>query len=490
MTLTGLDVQYRPGVPMRTGDGTILVADLWYPEGEGPWPALLVRTPYGRTLASAVTAPHPSVLARRGYLVVSQDVRGRGESAGEFIPFAHEGPDGADAIGWVAELPECDGRVGTYGFSYQGVSQLLAAARKPRALRAIAPAQCSSDPGEGFLYHNGILRLGFAAGWASQLAGADGFTGGGHAAVLAPRIAAEDVPDWRFWKDWQNGDCGPAADLAQIEVPALVTVGWFDTFACGGARDLAGLADASLLAAPWSHMPWSPDFGVSVEAHLDFFDRHVAGRPGPPIPRARTLAVNGTWRDLPGWPPSATRRRLYLSSDGRAATRWGSGRLTEAEEPGSPDVATYEPAVPAPSLGAAASPAVGQPGMVDQGPLQDRTDVLVYTGEPLPEPVEIAGTATAFLALSSTAPTHDGCVTLCSVDPSGTARNLAFGAARGDGDLRVALSPVHAVVPAGHRLRVSVAPSAFPELAPNRSTGWAQVVRVLRHDSWVEIPVR
>lgn len=471
--LLGLDVVYRPGVPMRTRDGTTLVSDLWHPEGPGPWPALLVRTPYGRTLASAVTSPHPSVLARRGYLVVSQDVRGRGESGGEFVPFANEARDGADAIDWTAGLPECDGRVGTYGFSYQGCAQLLAAAERPRPLRAIAPAQCSSDPGEGFLLHAGILRLGFAEGWGKQLAG-----------------WASDVSEWPYWEDWKAGRCGPAADLSRVNVPALITIGWYDTFSGGGARDLAGLGDHGyLLGAPWAHMPWSPDSDVAFDTHLAFFDEHVAGRAGASVPRARSLAVGGKWQDLAAWPPAPARRRLWLSSEGRAATRWGDGRLTEEPRPGAPVVATYEPSVPVPSLGGAPNASVGKVGRVEQGPVQDRTDVLVYTGEPLPETVEIAGTPTAFLALSSTAPNHDGCVTLCSVAPDGSTHNLAFGAARGDGDLAVTLGPVHAVVPAGHRLRVSVAPSAYPELSPNRSTGAEQVVRVLRNESWVEVPV-
>ncbi|WP_020576999.1 CocE/NonD family hydrolase [Actinopolymorpha alba] len=489
--LTGLDVTHRPGVPMRTRDGVTLVADLWHPEGAGPWPALLVRTPYGRTLASAITSPHPSVLARRGYLVVTQDVRGRGDSAGEFVPFAHEANDGEDAIGWVAGLPECDGRVGTYGFSYQGCAQLLAAANKPRALRAIAPAMCSADPAEGFLFHAGILRLGYAVSWGSQLSGADGFLGPAAAGVLAARIAAEDVPDWAYWQDWTEGRCGPVADLRAVEVPALVTIGWYDTFAGGGARDLAALSDNGyLLGAPWAHMPWSPDSDVAFETHLAFFDQHVAGRPGPRLPRARSLAVDGGWQDLPAWPPAPTRQRFYLTSDGNAATRWGDGCLAPQPRTGAPVVATYEPAVPVPSLGGAANGNVGRVGRVDQGPVQDRTDVLVYTSEPLTEPLEIAGTPTAHLALSSTAPTHDGCVTLCSVAPDGSCGNLAFGAARGTGDLEVELAPVHAIVPAGHRLRVAVAPSAFPELSPNRSSGWHQVVRVLRSGSWVELPVR
>ncbi len=491
MTLTGLDVEFRPGVTMRTRDGIALVADLWSPVGTGPWPALMVRTAYGRALGSAVTSPHPAVLARAGYLVASMDVRGRGDSGGVFEPFAHEADDGADAIAWLAGLAECDGRVGTYGFSYQGTAQLLAASRRPRALRAIAPAMCSADPAEGFLFHNGILRLGHAASWGSQLAAADGFLGGAAPAVIAQRIAAHEVPTWAFWDDWVAGRCGPVADVTAIDVPSLVTVGWFDTFSSGGVTDLAALGHHGYLhAGPWPHMPWSPGLDDSFAAHLAFFDRHVAGRPARELPRARTLAVGGAWQDLPSWPPTQLGQRLWLSSPAGAATRWGSGRLTEAHAPGPPGVTTYQPAVPVPAVGGAPSSAVGVVGQADQRGVQDLTDVLVFTGPVLREPVEIAGSAQAHLELSATAPTSDACVTLCDVAPDGSVLNLSFGAARGAGDLDVVMGPVHALVPAGHRLRIAVAPSAFPELSPNRSSGWDQSVRALGAASWVVLPVR
>lgn len=494
MTLTGLDLVFRSGVTMRARDGVTLVADLWHPEGDGPWPALMVRTAYGRALGSAVTSPHPSVLARAGYLVASMDVRGRGDSGGEFEPFAHEADDGEDAIAWLAALAECDGRVGTYGFSYQGTAQLLAASRRPRALRAIAPAMCSADPAEGFMFHNGILRLAHAASWGSQLAAADGFLGGTAPAVIAARIAAHDVPTWRFWDDWVAGRCGPVADVSAIDVPSLVTVGWFDTFSSGGVTDLAALGQHGYLhAGPWPHMPWSPGLDDSFATHLAFFDRHVAGRSpssGREFARARTMGIGGSWQDFASWPPPGTTRRLWLSSPAGAASRWGTGGLTEAYVPGPPGVTTYQPAVPVPSVGGAPSRAVGAVGQAEQGGMQDLTDVLVFTGPALDEDLEIAGSPVAHLQLSATAPTSDGCVTLCDVAPDGTVLNIAFGAARGDGELDVTMGPVHAHVRAGHRLRVAVAPSAFPELSPNRSSGWAQSVRALGAASWVELPIR
>jgi hypothetical protein len=123
----GNGVRLDRGVICRLADGTALVSDHYYPRGDGSWPTLLMRQPYGRDIASTVVYAHPVWFARHGYHVVIQDVRGRGGSSGEFYPFRHEGPDGAETITWLLKHPACDGRIGMYGFSYQGATQLLAA---------------------------------------------------------------------------------------------------------------------------------------------------------------------------------------------------------------------------------------------------------------------------------------------------------------------------------------------------------------------------
>lgn len=488
-----LDVVWRPGVTMRTRDGTTLVSDLWHPAGAGPWPTLLVRTAYGRAVASAVTAPHPSVLARAGYLVVTQDIRGRGDSGGTFDPFAHEGPDGADAIEWAASLPESNGDVGMYGFSYQGMTQWLAAAEKPRALRAIAPAMCSSDPGEGFLWTNGTFRLGFATSWAAQLSGADGFVGTAGKEVMARRCAAGRVDEWYRWDDWMQQSCGPAVDPLTVRLPALFTVGWYDTFAGAGWRDLAAYGGPSwLVGAPWSHMPWTPDPQVATAAHLAFFDEHVAKRePRSPLPRVQSLAVGvSQWMHSSTW-PDVEPVRYGFASEGAAATRFGDGALVPGSGYGPPVLCVHQPMVPVPSIGGAYDAALGDVGRVDQRRVQERTDVLCYTTAPLTEPMELYGAARVSVDVRSHAPTNDTCVTLCHVEPDGAAWNLAFGACRGSGRLTFDLSPVHALIPEGHRLRVAVAPSAYPEVDVNVSAGLqTQVTRALTSESWIELPVR
>ena len=124
---------------------TTLVSDHYYPAGEGPWPTLLMRQPYGRDIASTVVYAHPVWFAWHGYHVAIQDVRGRGGSEGEFYPFRHEASDGAETIAWVRRHAASNGRVGMYGFSYQGATQLLAAAEQPEGLECIAPHMTAAD---------------------------------------------------------------------------------------------------------------------------------------------------------------------------------------------------------------------------------------------------------------------------------------------------------------------------------------------------------
>ncbi len=134
------------------------------PPQPGPHPTLLMRQPYGRDIASTVVYAHPVWFARHGYNVVIQDVRGRGDSEGEFYPFRHEGRDGAETIAWLRTRPESNGRIGMYGFSYQGMTQLLAAAEQPEGLHCIAPGMTAYDLYHGWFYHHGALR--FASTWA------------------------------------------------------------------------------------------------------------------------------------------------------------------------------------------------------------------------------------------------------------------------------------------------------------------------------------
>ncbi|GAC1648365.1 MAG: CocE/NonD family hydrolase [Ktedonobacteraceae bacterium] len=152
-------------VPAKMRDGVTLRANIYRPQGEGQWPVLLTRLPYGKDLPIGTSTLDPSQVARRGYVVVIQDTRGRFASEGEWDPMRNEALDGVDTIAWAAKLPYSNGNVGMYGASYFGFTQWASAVLQPAALKAMVPFITWNDPLNGVLFRGGALELGTAASW-------------------------------------------------------------------------------------------------------------------------------------------------------------------------------------------------------------------------------------------------------------------------------------------------------------------------------------
>lgn len=298
-----------PGFPaltsLVTADGVRLDADLYYPDPGShppPWPVLLMRQPYGRAIASTVVYAHPAWYAAQGYLVVIQDVRGRGTSQGEFRLFAHEEADGVATVQWAAQLPGSTGRVGMYGFSYQGMTQLYAAMGQCPALVTLCPAMVGYDLARDWAYEGGALAWQTVLGWALQLATetarrrgeVEAFGQLRHASQnlpldspvpLRPKVLQQFAPDSFYW-DWLNntdpdGDYWQRLrpDLRSIDLPMLHIGGWFDTYLRGTLRLYHDRIQRSktlqhLWIGPWGHLPWGRwvggvDFGVAAVSPLD-----------------------------------------------------------------------------------------------------------------------------------------------------------------------------------------------------------------------------
>ncbi|MGH8923716.1 MAG: CocE/NonD family hydrolase [Acidimicrobiia bacterium] len=467
-------------------DGAVLVADAWVPDGGRRWPVLLQRLPYGRSVASTPVLPHPVWLARRGYAVVVQDVRGRGESQGRFMPFVQEAADGAATVEWAAQLDFSNGQVATYGFSYQGLAQLFIAAERPPSLQAIAPMMCSPDPFEGWTYEGGCLRWPFAAFWAAQLAGQELGTGPVPFDLDALPIAAalgNEPPVWfREWLDHPANDSYWAArrpELEAINVPAFTVLGYFDDFSSGTARLMSQL-NPEAVCGPWTHMPWGTragdielgsEAGPGRVAHalVGFFDRVLKDGQDHPVDSVTYYVVGGGWRSSPGWPPGHSIRNYTCTSAGNANSRHGDGRLIQGDgDPGPSDVLVSQPLVPYP----------GTPmPLEDQGPAEDRRDVLSYTSQELPQSLTIIGSPTFAASTRSDSPTHDLMASLVWVRPDGGALRLSGSARRGGADaddgirrFEFALRPLAWTIPAGHRLRMDISASRFPQFDRNPQT--------------------
>ncbi|QMV19467.1 CocE/NonD family hydrolase [Granulicella sp. 5B5] len=514
----GDGVMLERGVACRLQDGTVLRSDHYYPPGGGKQPTLLMRQPYGRDIASTVVYAHPIWFARRGYNVVIQDVRGRGGSEGEFYPFRNEGRDGAETIAWLRMRPECNGRVGMYGFSYQGMTQLLAAAEQPEGLECIAPAMTACDLYAGWFYHNGALRLASSLGWGVQMLKEDAVRRGlheGRAKLEAawtnlraqtwfmpygehPVITDPELPSYvRDWFEhdvpgeyWSSMDV--SARASDIRVPALHVSGWYDTYLQGSVlgfellRTQAGSNHARdnqyLLAGPWVHIPWGDRVGecdLGAEARLDtdelllrWFDHWLKDADtfaNEPKVRHFAMGVN-RWLAADDWRGDAT-MSLYLHSGGRAESRKGDGGLSTvkaADEPS--DIFVYDPEVPVMSPGGAQ----GVSGPTDQAVLEMGNNLLVYTGEPLGDALHVFGAPKVTLYAATSASHADFVAKLVRVLPGGRAEFVCMGIARSSalfGDEYQAdsvhvwefeLEPTSTVFAVGERVRLEIAGCAFP----------------------------
>ena len=526
----GDGVRLERGVECRLSDGTTLVSDHYYPTGAGPWPTLLMRQPYGRDIASTVVYAHPAWFARRGYHVAIQDVRGRGGSSGEFYPFRYEGRDGAETIAWLRSHPACNGRIGMYGFSYQGATQLLAAAEQPEGLRCIAPHMTATDLYHGWFYHHGALRLSSTLGWGIQMLREDARRNGlreasdrleeawinvrsqpthvpcdAHPAIADP-VLPSYVRDWFANREpgayWNELDISTRID--RIHVPALHLAGWYDTYLEGSIAGYLALRSGAgsefarenqyLIAGPWIHIPWGDragdtSFGEAAnlatdEILLRWFN-HWLKDSGEFAGEKRVryfLLGRNEWRTAEEWPVEAD-CALYLHSAGNANSRKGDGRLT-AHAPGGDepsDVFIYDPEVPVYAPGGPQALS----GPYDQAVPEMGNNLLVYTSEPVSRETEIFGQPRIRLFAVTSAAQADFTAKIVRVTRSGRAEFLCIGIARSSWLFRdkgytadkvhsweFTLEPIAFTLAPGERLRFEIASSAFPlyDRNPSNST--------------------
>jgi len=491
-------------ISLTLRDGVELSGLLWAPKGPGPFPALLMRQPYGAQIASTVVYAHPSWYAQQGYLVLVLDVRGRGDSGGRFSGFATEASDGDDALAWLKAHPLCNGRIGSYGFSYQGLTQLLGADGSLQP-DAIAPAMCGLDE-----------RL----HWASE--------GGAHWWVLllswGLQLAAEscrrrgDQQNWQAIKDclaggqqsrhglellersdpsnpvlqWLRRDPSQAAgwqrhqpSRERLRQPMQLLQGWSDPYLRGGLdlwqQSLSAGGAPELIIGPWSHLSWdrrvgSCDMGPAACGHVDqwqlaFFDQHLRDQARPQQPSCQAYdLLSHQWSRHD--PRAAASLHWGLSSDGLAASRSDEGELNPGENGSGQVVWVHDPWRPVPGRGGHLGL---DAGLCDRADLDARADVACFTTAPLTAPLELWGQLELLLTLSSDQDHFDLCGAI-SVLRAGQpqALQLCTGVLRvqcADGQKprqrQLWFQPLLATLQAGDRLRLSLAGAAWPQISCN-----------------------
>jgi len=503
-------VTLHHGVAATMRDGVKLIADIYQPDTDAKFPVLLERTPYNR----AGGAESAAAMAAHGYVVIIQDTRGRFDSQGEFYPFRYESQDGYDTVEWAAKLPYADGKVGMFGGSYVGATQMLAAISSPPHLVAIQPYVTASEYYDGWTYQNGALMQWFASSWASGLAvdtlrrKASGLQDPKSWVAQLPvdtyrmlelppvSALAPYFRDWvaherddDYWRPWKI-----SGHYAEMNVKALHAGGWHDIFLKGTIQNYAGMrsasparADQRLLLGPWAHAETSPEgkigdvtFGKNAVLDTDgtilrWYDYALKGvrneyATGAPV-RLFIMGENA-WRDEREFPLARTKYTNYYLRKGALTT----------EAPGAEEPETYEydPANPVPTIGGRLCCANNQipPGPADQRPNEGRPDVLIFSTPPLAQAVEATGWVKATLYASSSAVDTDFTALLADVEPSGYARFLTDGIVR-TGPIEpgkiykysIDLWATGNLFKAGHRIRLYVSSSNFPRFNRNLNTG-------------------
>jgi len=512
-------------IPMR--DGVKLFADIYRPAAPGRYPVIVSRTPY--STERAPNAYDAAVFfARRGYVYVYQDVRGRHESEGRWEPFRNDIEDGYDTIEWAAAQPWSNGKVGMQGGSYLGHVQWRAAMAKPPHLVTIFPAVAATSLYHDWITLNGGWRLSFNFGWGPvrqesrimQNTGPHVMPGGPEAISFdrmllhlplndMQRLAGRNAQFYRDWiahpdydDYWKKINAEEVMD--QIGIPVHTFGGWFDIFSQGTLRGYALMSarGATETARRKSHMvigPWGHgssrkfgdlDFGehAHVSQHaleLRWFDHWLKGVDNgvdrePPV----KLFVMGRneWRLENEYPLARTQyRKLYLN-EGRRLT-W-----EPPSDAARPDTYRYDPENPVPSLGG--NNCCGTPtpaGPKDQRPIEARGDVLSYTSGFLSEPLEVTGPVKMVLHASSDCTDTDFVAKLIDVYPDGRALSMAEGIVRAryrEGtdkpklmqpgsvyELAIDMVGTSVEFQKGHRIRIDIASSHFPQFDRNPNTG-------------------
>lgn len=517
-----LNVLPKKTLSMQTRDGVRLDADVYYPEDAGPFPVLLMRQPYGRAIASTVVYAHPTWYAAQGYIVVIQDVRGRGSSEGNFRLFANEIEDGYDTVEWAAQLPKSSGQVGMYGFSYQGMTQLYAAIARPAALKTICPSMVAYDLYADWAYEGGAFGYQLNLSWAAQMAAETARRHGDPDAYRALYAAAR-IPNTQdavcprseilerlapdsFYHEWlRNADpkaeywqkLSPKTYFESVDLPMLHIGGWFDTYLRGTIQLYRAMSTRSqfpqhLWVGPWAHLPWGRrtgalDYGKEANSPIDrlqirWFDQFFKGKDTGLLNEPSVcLFEMGTnqWRKFEQF-PVAQAKPFFLSSSGLACMGEQEGKLSlEATTPPIVDTLVHDPWRPFPASGGHASTPAGP---FDRASLDSRTDVLTYTTAPLTEELSIAGEPTVELNCIADTPSFDLCAVLSEVKPNGQVFNFAQGYLRVEPPeappgllpphlLAIALQPTCIRIPAGHALRLSLSAACFPAYPVNPGTG-------------------
>jgi predicted acyl esterase len=498
-------------IRVRMRDGVRLASDLYLPNplvraARNRLPVVLARLPYGKRGATAFMPQIAERVTERGYAMLVQDVRGKGQSGGRFDPFVQEFGDGWDTLQWIADQPWCDGRIGMLGDSYYGYTQWAAAASGHPALACIAPRVTSTRVADDWMFNGGVFCLATMLDWAAQ-------TWAGPGLNTYPRDWSVRPLDGivEHWLDGRHSDVldewrtrSPTSPAWQqfplnlvragsVDIPTLHIGGWWDVFRRGQLRDwaaTAGLSQQRLIMTATDHigldLTWggrpTPNFLSNDDAMqgflpgyldpvLDFMDVHLRGADASGVPAVRIQVAGGGWRNEACWPPAdPCIWQLWLTDGDRASIGPHGGTLSgTADRSPAALLLHHDPADLVPTLDSDIWAPLAQ--LPDESRVESRPDVLTFTSEALVTSVELLGPLVAQIEMA--APQGPGQVVLKVVDvfPDGFGQRITEGVQALDASaeprgVTVDLASTAYLLQAGHRIRLEVAASQFPRFLP------------------------
>lgn len=507
---------------IKMRDGTQLAADIFRPAVDGRYPAILVRTPYGRQQPAMIEGEW---WAKRGYVYIAQDVRGRNDSDGEWNPFVNERKDGYDTIDWIAKQSWSDGKVGMIGGSYLGYVQWTAAAEAHPALKCIVPQVSPPDMFFNFPVDHGIPLLYSGLMWMnfvkdkkittafSPLKNADKLMTL-PLSKIDDEVLGRNVPYYDQWLGQETHSAFTSAnymqDMNKIKIPVLHISGWWDGDGIGTKLNWAqlrslGHKDQWLIYGPWSHLfnastrigdtDYGPDAILDLDSiYLRFFDQYLKGKSvkWERQPKVRVFVTGANeWRAMEDWPDLRSKEMaLYFISTGPANGKASRGKLTkELPRQQKPDRYTYDPAsVEVPEGLKQLKQISASAGSTELTIKPNEKDLLFYKSEPFEESIEIGGPIEVDLYFSTSAKDTDFFAMLVDIDEKDTMRVIGLpGKIRAryisGWDKPSLLQPGKTYKATlelwdtahrfkkGHRIGVTISSSYFPFYARNLNTG-------------------
>jgi predicted acyl esterase len=477
-------------VPMH--DGVHLATDVYRPAGDvKPLPVIFSRGPYGKSAAAGAA----QAACKRGYVFISQDMRGRFASDGkDYVIFHNDGwgehRDGQESLEWIARQPWCNGSIATTGGSALGITQTMMAPGAPASLKAQFVVVAFDDMYSQGQYEGGVWRTSLIENWVAMT-------------HLDPKNLEIPLKHPRYDDFWAEVNAKAHAD--RVNAPAIFLGGWYDIFEQGTLDSFVSIHNhggpgargkCRLVMAPIGHGSFTalkyPENSKHFPKTADsdrFFDHYLKGAAnGVEQDKAVNYYVMGdptdphapgnVWRSADNWPPPSRPTSFYFHNDGRMST----DRPTAADDQRS---FKYDPQKPVPTLGG--QNLFGPKGPADLRPVESRPDVLVFSTDVLTEPVEVTGRILAELAISSDCPDTDFAALLTDVYPDGRSMLVTDGILRARFrksfereeflepakvyDLTVDLWSTSLVFNKGHRIRVLITSSNAPRFDPNPNTG-------------------